>query len=94
MPAENGLTTRLARDGDAEAIAEIYNQGIEERIATFETYLRTAADIRSALAERATRYPTVVAERGGRNRSDALEAPSLADAQDLLEPAEARGWHG
>ncbi len=31
---------------DAPAIARIYNQGIEERIATFETRLRTPEDIR------------------------------------------------
>jgi L-amino acid N-acyltransferase YncA len=31
------MTTRLATLSDAAAIAGIYNQGIEERIATFET---------------------------------------------------------
>lgn len=31
------VTTRLATLADAAAIARIYNQGIEERIATFET---------------------------------------------------------
>jgi phosphinothricin acetyltransferase len=66
MPAENGTTTRLARESDAAAIAQIYNQGIEERIATFETEPRTEADIKAAMAERGERYPTVVAERDGR----------------------------
>ncbi len=33
--------------GDAAAIAHIYNQGIEDRIATFETGLRSEADIRA-----------------------------------------------
>lgn len=65
MSSESSITTRLARDGDADAIARIYNQGIEERIATFETEPRTAADIRAALAARGQRYPTVVAERDG-----------------------------
>lgn len=37
--------TRLARRQDAVAIARIYNQGIEDRLATFETRLRTAGDI-------------------------------------------------
>lgn len=32
---------------DAAAIAEIYNQGIEDRVATFETQLRSAEDIAS-----------------------------------------------
>ncbi len=36
---------RAARPDDAEAIARIYNEGIDDRVATFETRLRTAADI-------------------------------------------------
>ena len=36
---------RRASPGDAEAIATIYNQGIEDRIATFETQPRMSADI-------------------------------------------------
>lgn len=59
------ITTRLARRNDAAAIARIYNQGIEERIATFETEPRSAAQIEAQLAERGDRYPTVVAERDG-----------------------------
>lgn len=39
--------TRPARPADADAIAGIYNQGIADRIATFETRLRTADDIRA-----------------------------------------------
>lgn len=39
------MEARMATPGDAEAIARIYNQGIEDRIATFETRLRTAADV-------------------------------------------------
>ena len=57
---------RRARWGDAPAIAEIYNQGIAERIATFETELREAQDIERQLVERGRRYPTVVAELDGR----------------------------
>jgi phosphinothricin acetyltransferase len=36
---------RPARPEDAAAVAEIYSQGIEDRIATFETEPRSAADI-------------------------------------------------
>ena len=57
---------RLATGADAGAIARIYNQGVEERIATFETEPRTAAHIEAQLAEKADRYPTVVTERDGR----------------------------
>lgn len=60
------MTTRLALREDAAAIAEIYNQGIEERIATFETEPRRPEDILAALDERGEQYPTVVAERDGR----------------------------
>jgi phosphinothricin acetyltransferase len=56
---------RPARKEDAAAIAHIYNQGIEERIATFETEPRTTEQMETWLAERAARYPVVVAERWG-----------------------------
>jgi phosphinothricin acetyltransferase len=36
---------RTATPGDAAAIARIYNEGIEDRTATFETRPRTASDI-------------------------------------------------
>jgi phosphinothricin acetyltransferase len=59
-------TLRSATPADAVAIASIYNQGIEDRIATFETEPRSPDDIRAALQERGERFPTVVAERDGR----------------------------
>jgi phosphinothricin acetyltransferase len=59
------VVTRLARAADAEAIARIYNQGIEERIATFETEPRTPAQIAAQLADKGDRFPTVVVERDG-----------------------------
>jgi L-amino acid N-acyltransferase YncA len=39
------LTTRLADAPDADAIARIYNEGIADRIATFETRDRTAHEV-------------------------------------------------
>jgi phosphinothricin acetyltransferase len=59
------LTVRLATVEDAEAIARIHSEGIAERIATFETEPRTAAQVAAALADKADRYPTVVVERNG-----------------------------
>jgi len=59
------VITRLAVTTDAEAIARIYNQGIAERIATFETEPRTAAQIAAQLADKGDRFPTVVVERDG-----------------------------
>jgi phosphinothricin acetyltransferase len=40
------MTARPATPLDAEAIARIYNHGIEDRVATFETRPRSAGDIR------------------------------------------------
>ncbi|TMC73745.1 MAG: N-acetyltransferase family protein [Chloroflexi bacterium] len=60
------MRARPASLGDAEAIAKIYNEGIADRIATFETDPRNAADIARTLTEKATRWPTVVVERDRR----------------------------
>lgn len=59
------LTVRLATVEDAAAIARIHNEGIAERIATFETDPRTAAQVAAALVDKGDRYPTVVVERDG-----------------------------
>ena len=59
------LRARPARSEDAAAIAVIYNAGIADRTATFETEPRTAAQIATLLADRGDRYPTVVVERDG-----------------------------
>lgn len=56
------LTTRLATPADADAICRIYNQGIEDRLGTFETRLRTTADIEKWFDGV---HPAVVAERDG-----------------------------
>jgi phosphinothricin acetyltransferase len=57
---------RLATSADAPDIARIYNEGIDDRIATFETAHRTAEQIAATLAARGDRFPTVVLERDGR----------------------------
>jgi phosphinothricin acetyltransferase len=59
------LTVRTANVRDAEAIARIYNEGIADRIATFETEPRTAAQLAATLTDKGDRYPTVVVERDG-----------------------------
>jgi phosphinothricin acetyltransferase len=46
-PPSTPLKARPARPEDAPAITDIYNQGVEDRIATFETEPRTVADIMS-----------------------------------------------
>lgn len=54
---------RPADSRDATAIADIYNQGIADRGATFETEPRPAADIVARL-EDTERYPLLVAVDG------------------------------
>lgn len=51
------LRTRPAEIGDAPAIAAIYNEGIDDRIATFETQHRTADDIAAWFV---SRHPVIV----------------------------------
>jgi len=53
---------RLATASDAEAICRIYNQGIEDRVATLETELRTPDERRQWLQNRSARHPVIVAE--------------------------------
>lgn len=53
---------RLASIDDAERITAIYNQGIQDRIATFETEERTVETVRSWFAQP---YPVVVVVRSG-----------------------------
>jgi len=60
------LSTRLATTADAAAIAAIYNEGIADRIATFETEPRTAEQLAGQIADKGDRYPTVVVEREGK----------------------------
>lgn len=55
------LQVRPATLDDAAAIAEIYNQGIRARIATFETAERSAEDRRAWLEKHDPRYPVLVA---------------------------------
>jgi len=55
------IIARAARVGDAEAIASIYNEGIADRIATFETEPRTGEQIAGWFDGR---HPIVVVEDG------------------------------
>jgi phosphinothricin acetyltransferase len=59
------ITTRGATEADAASIARIYNEGIEDRVATFETEPRTPDDRLEVIRQSAGRYPILVAESGG-----------------------------
>ena len=56
------LAARPATPADAERIAQIYNEGIEDRVGTFETRPRTAEDVRAWFDGR---HPIVVVEEDG-----------------------------
>lgn len=56
------LAARAATPADAERIAQIYNEGIEDRVGTFETRPRTTGDIRAWFDGR---HPIVVVEDDG-----------------------------
>ena len=94
----NEIVIRPATAADAGAIATIYNQGIEDRIATLETELRTRDERRQWLAARSLRHPVIVAEAGGQvvgwgslNVFNARKAYEyVADFSVYIE----RGWRG
>jgi len=53
----HNLSARAASQEDAERIAQIYNEGIADRVGTFETRLRSADDVRAWFDGR---HPVVV----------------------------------
>lgn len=57
------MRARIATHEDGEAIAAIYNQGIEDRVATFETRMRNSADVRMWFDGT---HPVVAVEHEGR----------------------------
>src|SRR5919202_1167545 len=57
----SNLRVRNAISEDADALARIYNQGIEDGSATLETALRSPEERRQWLAARGPRHPVIVA---------------------------------
>ncbi len=92
------LSIRAATAEDAAAICTIYNQGIEDRIATLETELRTPEERRQWMAARAPRHPVVVATAGaevvGWGSLNAFNPrPAYDNVVDLSVYVE-RAWRG
>lgn len=56
------VSIRVATRADAARVAAIYNEAIEERMATFETALRSPGDVMGWLVDG---FPVLVAERDG-----------------------------
>lgn len=92
------ILIRVATAADAEAVCTIYNQGIEERIATLETELRSPDERRQWMAARGSRHPVIVAELDGSVLGWASLNPfnprcaydHVADLSVYVE----RGWRG
>lgn len=59
---DDNLRARTATPSDAPDIARIYNEGIEDRVGTFETDARNTQDIEGWFDGR---HPIVVVERAG-----------------------------
>ncbi|HMH51945.1 MAG TPA: arsinothricin resistance N-acetyltransferase ArsN1 family A [Candidatus Acidoferrum sp.] len=56
------LRVRAATADDADAVCRIYNQGIEDRVATLETEPRTPDERLQWLTARGPRHPVIIAE--------------------------------
>src|SRR5260370_343215 len=71
------MQARAATLNDTEAIASIYNEGIADRIATFETQPRSSKDIESWFVGK---HPVVVVEDSGNIIAFASTSPYRARA--------------
>jgi phosphinothricin acetyltransferase len=60
------VVVRKAELTDLNAVRDIYNQGIEDRIATLDEDLKTEAEIAKWYGEHELRYSVLVGERDGR----------------------------
>jgi hypothetical protein len=72
------VTLRPARAGDAEAVCLIYNQGIEDRVATLETEPRTPEERREWMAARGPRQPVWAPSRDAETRRAGNQKPVLS----------------
>ena len=94
-------TIRPARSGDAEAIARIYNAGIDERVATLQTRAQNAPEIAEQISS--GRLLLVAEDDGGRVAGWASVGPyddahdyysGVGEATLYIEPAVRRGGAG
>ncbi len=69
------MIARIAKTKDVPAIVNIYNQGIDDRIATFETRRRTVAGVKKWLDGP---HPVIVVEENGKILGFAVTFPYSA----------------
>jgi hypothetical protein len=87
------VSVRAAKAPDAGAIASIYNEGITERAATFETEPRQARDFLARVASE--RHPLLVAELDEQLVGWAGLSPTASDKPMLVSPSAAStSWVG
>jgi L-amino acid N-acyltransferase YncA len=89
-----GYQVRAATEADAAAICHIYNQGIEDRLATLETELRTPDERRQWLRARSPRHPVIVAERAETAGAAAAPAPIAWASLNVFNAREAYRFVG
>jgi phosphinothricin acetyltransferase len=100
---ETTMGIRHATPADAAAICRIYNQGIEDRVATLETELRTPAERIEWLTSRGPRHPVLVSQPVLRARvvspaqpATVSNSPPSAQAGLVFpaatDPARLSGW--
>ena len=77
---DTAVTIREATLNDSDAICRIYNQGIEDRVATLETETRSPAERREWLAARSPRHPVLIAE---------TEPPTISNSPPTAEAGHA-----
>jgi L-amino acid N-acyltransferase YncA len=65
VACDNRMALRLATPADSADVARIYNQGIADRGATFETDPRSADEMAARIGQDPGRYPVLVAVDGG-----------------------------
>ena len=96
-----GVSVRLARPGDAEAMRSIYNVEVTGSTVTFDLVARTLADQQAWLAEHDGVHPAVVAEHDGEvvgfgalapYRSRPAYATTVEDSVYVRRDLRGRGW--
>jgi phosphinothricin acetyltransferase len=96
VTAELQLNIRAATRDDVDRIRAIYNDGVEDRVATLEQNAKSRDDMLAWWAEHDTRYAIIVAQAGSQivgfaslNRFSAREAHAgIADLSIYID----RGW--
>ena len=86
------LTIRIARPQDARALAAIYRPYVEQTAISFECEAPTATAMLRRMEDVLTRYPYLVAERGGDLLGYAYAHPFIGRAAYDWSARPMKGW--